>query len=244
MKVLCPVCDCDTSRHVGDVDFAKTCEDHKGVKPFPPAARPIEYRQCMQCGATFAPWMVGWPRERFAREVYDDAYLRADPEADGTRARQNAAALLAAFPLVRPRAHLDYGGGDGTLARVLRDAGWQSSSFDPLYDDRRPDGTFDLITAFEVIEHVPDVKALVADLVALSGPDTVLICTTLLHEPTRTVTDSWYVAPRNGHVVIHSRDSLRWMLGAAGYVLASDHVGSHTAHRRALPNWYQAAAHG
>lgn len=242
--IACPVCDCGTTRFVGDVDFAKTCEDHKGAKPFAHASRLIEYRQCMNCGVTFAPWMLTWPRDRFAREVYDADYLKADPEADGTRARQNAAALLGAFRLVRPRAHLDYGGGDGTLSKVLREAGWNSESYDPLYDERRPQGTYDLITAFEVIEHVPDVDALLADLAALSRPDTVLMCTTLLHDATKRITDSWYVAPRNGHVMIHSRASLRWMLGKAGFVVASDDVGSHTALRGAVPDWYRVAAHG
>lgn len=237
----CPVCDCSTTRHLGDVDFNRTCEDEKAA-PFPSAKRPIEYRQCWRCGVSFAPWMLTWPRDRFAREVYNEDYRKADPEADGTRARLNAAAILATYRLMQPRAHLDYGGGDGALSRILRESGWTSASFDPMVDDRRPEGTYDFITAFEVIEHVPDVDAFMADILALSGPDTVLMCSTLLHDGVANIVDSWYVAPRNGHVMIHSRDSLRWMLGKAGFVIASSNTGNHVAHRATVPDWYRLAA--
>lgn len=240
----CQVCGNRTYRHVGDVDFNKTCEDARG-RVFPPSTTAIEYRECTECGVAFAPWMLTWARERFVAEVYNDEYVRADPDAAGKRATANAAQLLARLRLTPPTAHLDYGGGDGALAKHLRAAGWSSCSYDPLYDATRPPGKYDLITAFEVVEHVPDVAALLADLDALAAPNAVLVFTTLLHDavPPKRLADWWYLAPRNGHVMVHTRRSLIAMLARIGFMLLpSADNGAHTACRATVPEWYRIAS--
>ena len=61
--------------------------------------------------------------------------------------------------------HLDYGGGRGLLSDLLREKGWRSESYDPFVDrsvSLQDLGPFDLVTAYEVFEHVPDVRRLVA----------------------------------------------------------------------------------
>ena len=59
--------------------------------------------------------------------------------------------------------HLDYGGGNGLLSNFLSDKGWTSKSYDPFPKSQaliEGLGTFNLITAFEVFEHVPPLKIL------------------------------------------------------------------------------------
>ncbi len=53
------------------------------------------------------------------------------------------------------------GGGNGNLSEKLSAANWQSTSYDPFPNgsvNLSEIGTFDLITAFEVFEHVPQVN--------------------------------------------------------------------------------------
>ncbi len=233
----CPVCRGTTTVRAGEVDANKTCEDHKGSPPFAPAGWTVDYRQCMDCGLTYAPWMLSWSPDRFARDIYNAAYLDADPDASGSRAENNAAMLMARFRMIDPGRHLDYGGGDGTLSRILREAGWKSESYDPFHGDERPSGRFDLITAFEVIEHVADVQRFVDDVRSMSEEKAGFWGTTLLHDGVKDVTKSWYVAPRNGHVMIHTRKSLGRLLNKAGYLLSNNDQLMHRAYRSEVPSW-------
>jgi SAM-dependent methyltransferase len=110
--------------------------------------------------------------------------------------------------------HLDFGGGSGLLSAILLDAGWQSASYDPFVDDdlRLDDfGKFDLITSFEVFEHVPNPRKLASDLASMLDDNGLLLFSTLLTDgnivpgaPLRW----WYASPRNGHISLCSRQSL------------------------------------
>jgi SAM-dependent methyltransferase len=111
--------------------------------------------------------------------------------------------------------HLDYGGGEGFLVKLLRESGWNSTSYDLFVnkDMKIEDlGTFDLITAFEVFEHVPDVNALMSDLRRLLVPNGIVFFSTMLsdaniHKNKRL--NWWYASPRNGHISIFSKASLK-----------------------------------
>jgi 2-polyprenyl-6-hydroxyphenyl methylase/3-demethylubiquinone-9 3-methyltransferase len=55
--------------------------------------------------------------------------------------------------------HPDYRGGNGALSLILNEDGSQSSSYDPFPKSDvclMQFAQFDLITAFELFEHVPD----------------------------------------------------------------------------------------
>ena len=72
-------------------------------------------------------------------------------------------------------------------------------------------GKFDLITAFEVFEHVPDVRELMSNLCSLLSPNGLVLFSTLLsdgniHSNQRI--SWWYASPRNGHISLFSRKSL------------------------------------
>jgi SAM-dependent methyltransferase len=224
--IRCPVCD-GPCAGLEPVDFNKSCEELRG-KVLPSAGIAVRYLACADCGFCFAPELYRWSHEELARKVYNESYTEIDPDWDEVRPRNNAQVLAEAFgnrpPPVR---HLDYGGGNGLLARILAGKGWQSTSYDPFVDgSRRLEdlGRFGLVTAFEVFEHVQDVQALAANLAALVEKGGVILFSTLLsdgHIAPGEPLAWWYAAPRNGHISLYSSQSLVFIGGAAGFSFGS-----------------------
>lgn len=223
----------------GAVDFSKSCEDHRG-KVMPDSGRAVDYFRCAACGFLFSPLIDGWSADRVAAEIYNADYVRVDPDFTGARPRNNADLLTLAFEPERARlGMLDYGGGEGLMARVLRERGFDAHSFDPFHDhDPRPQRRFDLVTAFEVIEHSPDPHATFADVRALTADDGAFLFTTLLQPADMGSVGLgwWYAAPRNGHVSLHTRESLRLAASRVGWTLESFDDILHAAWVR-RPDW-------
>lgn len=222
----CPVCG-GASTLLDVVDFNKSCEESGGVF-LPLSGVPVYYARCGDCGFCHAPELWRWPVEEFARRIYNADYLLVDPHYLEARPRAGAADLVAMFgePAKTIR-HLDYGGGHGLLSRLLNEAGWTSLSHDPLIDnalDLAGAGRFELITAYEVFEHVPDVDRLMADLCSLLAPGGMVLFSTMLsdgHIAPRQRLTWWYAAPRNGHISLYSRTSLQVLAAKNGLTLGS-----------------------
>jgi hypothetical protein len=112
---------------------------------------------------------------------------------------------------------IDYGGGYGMLVRMMRDQGFnyyrQDIHCENLYANSFdvadvPPFKAELLTAFEVFEHLVDPVAELEKMVALS--DTILFSTTV--QPTTDVAPEywWYFTPETGqHVSLYSRASLK-----------------------------------
>lgn len=230
------VCKCcgGASTWFGAVDFSKSCEDARG-KVMPDTGRQVDYFRCAGCGFLFSPLIDDWSHARVRSEIYNADYVRVDPDFEGARPRGNADFLGFAFGALRDALSvLDYGGGDGTLARGLGEKGFtRVRSFDPFHDDAaRPDGDFDLVTAFEVIEHSPDPLATFADARALTADDGVFLFTTLVQPPDLATVGLgwWYAAPRNGHVSLHTRASLARVCARVGWEVESFDDNLHAAY--------------
>jgi SAM-dependent methyltransferase len=213
----CPVCQ-STCHFLDAVDFNKACTEQQG-KILPPSGILINYFLCPNCGFCFAPEFSQWSLKDFEQRIYNHNYIHVDPDYLDVRPRVNAQNLILTFKgyksIIR---HLDYGGGGGLLSSILRDAGWTSTSYDPFVDrDTKVEnlGKYDLITAFEVFEHVPDVDQLMTNLSALLNPNGVIIFSTILSDNNITLQQKltwWYASPRNGHISIFSKNSL-FLLG-------------------------------
>jgi SAM-dependent methyltransferase len=233
----CPICDAP-SVPLDVVDFNKSCK-----KILPLAGIPIYYSLCDQCGFCFAPDMYEWTLEEFELRVYNDEYVEVDPDYVHVRPSANATALIAMFGKSGAGIdHLDYGGGHGLLSDLLRDSGWKSASYDPFVDTQLQIdqlGKYDLITAFEVFEHVPDVKQLASDLSILLNPEGMILFSTLLsdgdiHRDQRLVW--WYASPRNGHISLFSTNSLYALAVGTGFSCKSFTKDFH-AFWRTIPQW-------
>jgi hypothetical protein len=219
MELWEPACKCcggATSFFAG-YDFSRTCEDQE--KPvFARSGIDIPYYRCASCGFIFTSYFDGWSKETFAERIYNSDYLLADPDFAGLRPQHIAeqlSILLARAPT--DIAILDYGGGDGKLVRELELHGFENGeSFDPFFSDgTQPTGSFELVTAFEVVEHTAYPTLLFQDALSFLAPQGVLLFTTAIQNR-KLDRDWWYIAPRNGHISIHSYDSLQRLAAALG----------------------------
>jgi hypothetical protein len=231
-EVACKICNNATELH-GCVDSGRSCEINRGMFQ-PLTGEPIYYRRCLTCGFLFTTAFDDWSVEEFRQKIYNTDYALVDPDyASGARARKNAAvtaALMRRFHLTRV---LDYGGGDGTMARLLRHNGFDAHSWDPIADSGgslpQP-GSFPLVTAFEVLEHTPNPVATVAEATGLlQYRGRLVFSTLLLDQLPRYATDHWYIAPRNGHISLHTRLSLGRMFAQLGWSVRSLEANLHIA---------------
>ena len=237
----CPICTTSCDPHDA-VDFNKSCEELRGTY-LPKAGIPVAYYRCTNCGFCFAPAIARWSLAEFEERIYNKDYVAVDPDYVDARPRANAEGLRRIFGERGPHiTHLDYGGGNGLLSTLLNQQGWQSRSYDPFADRDVPIerlGKFDLITAYEVFEHVPDPRSLLKELSALVNADGIILFSTLLSDgelaPDRPLT-WWYASPRNGHISLFSRNSLALLARDYGLRLGSFSSGFHCMWRK-VPSW-------
>jgi SAM-dependent methyltransferase len=240
-RLTCPVCGAPAVL-LDVVDFNKSCEEARG-RFLPLSGIPVYYALCGDCSFCFAPELYKWTLEEFSTRIYNDDYLQVDPDYLETRPRASLEHLTQLLgDTCRDIRHLDYGGGHGLLSDLLRDAKWDSSSYDPFVDrDKHLHelGKFDLVTAYEVFEHVPDAPQLISDLAGLLRDDGVILFSTLVSDnyiaPSQRLT-WWYAAPRNGHISLFSKKSLYLLGQREGFNFGSLSPILHS-YWKAVPPW-------
>lgn len=191
-------------------DFSRSCADQP-TKAFPPTGESVAYYRCRACGFLFTPHFDGLSASQMAAKIYNSDYIKADPDFSDTRPRYFAGVVRNALePGETGLAALDFGGGEGRFAALMRDAGFCNfASYDPFFGDAPASASaYDLITAFEVVEHTRDPIGTFREMLGLLRPDGGLLFSTLL-QPARLDQGWWYLAPRNGHVSLHCWRSLR-----------------------------------
>lgn len=242
-RILCQVCG-DTSVILDAVDFNKSCGVNGNY--LEPCGVPIYYYQCTGCSFTFAPEIHRWSKSEFLEYIYNEGYTEVDPDYSELRPNANFGVLQNIFGSKRVGiTHLDYGGGNGKLSTLLREAHWNSTSYDPILDDNlliKSLGIFNFITAFEVFEHVPRIDQLMEDLSTLSAPECLILFTTLLVDGNILSNQRltwWYASPRNGHISLFSKKSLLILAQRFNFNFVSFNNGLHGFYKEA-PYW---AAH-
>jgi hypothetical protein len=183
----------------------------------------VRFTVCTQCGSMQtepAYWL---------KEIYSDPRPIADV---GIVQRSIDLAmtthvLLNAFKISPDAICIDWGGGNGLFTRMMRDRGYNFYSHEPYTENfyvpfHGSDALNELqsvvITAFEVLEHLPDPGANLASMFAAS-PD-ICIATTELY--TGQGNDWWYLAAETGqHVFFYSPKALLMIAETRGYRLIS-----------------------
>lgn len=222
------------------LDFNRCCDERRRAA-LPENPLTVEYWFCENCGFCFAPMFSGWTHEDYAEKIYNADYPIVDPDYLEARPAANAQLLIEQFGAFKGMIrHLDYGGGNGRLSQLLTADGWDSSSYDPFSENlTAPDGKYDLITVFEVFEHVSQINELLEQLcVWLDDPGMIFFSTLASDEdvaPGRRL-DWWYAAPRNGHISLFSTKSLELLGFSAGLQCCSFSQNLH-AYWRLLPVW-------
>lgn len=228
----CKVC-AGASPLFGVVDFHKSClEAQKG--PLPLSGSPVYYRRCQRCGFTFTGDFDTWTPAAFARHIYNKQYIEVDPEFAEARPKQSAAWVAQMFESAKDSIRvLDYGGGAGVLAEQLRAQGFTVSTYDPFSRfNQLPAETFDLITCFEVMEHLPHPRKTVATVLSLLRRPGVVVFSTIV-QPESFLSmglNWWYAAPRNGHISLYTKGALARLFEPHGFKCGSFTDALHIAY--------------
>ncbi len=226
--MICPVCGGESRHHV-DIPMQKSCEGNGGGDL-------VAYFLCASCGFCHAPEMCNKPPEWFREHIYNDDYILFDPEYSGERANRQARNLIYSYSFARKRIrHLDFGSGDGRLTEKLLKAGFDSTAYDPFVHTELPSGKFNLITSFEVFEHVPGPQELMRGVASFLDDEGLILASTNISDG-EDIGRWWYAAPRNGHISLFSRKSLTILAEKHGLESLIDANGAHYFYR-SLPDW-------
>lgn len=160
----------------------------------------IKYFKCNNCGYLFTEepfWL-------------DEAYSRPINLSDtGLLERNNyfsrILSVLIFFFFDNKKSFLDYAGGYGVFTRLMRDIGFDFYWYDPYTQNLFANGfefeksseiKFELLTEFEVFEHLVNPKKELENMLLLS--DTIIFSTELMQEEIPNVNDWWYYGLNHG----------------------------------------------
>jgi hypothetical protein len=171
---------------------------------------PVQYFRCGACR------FIQTETPHWLEEAYSEGLGSLDVGVMW-RNLHNAGVTSAMISLLFPGGSrfLDYAAGHGTLVRLMRDRGFDFYWSDPyvknLYArgfEDVPGSRYDLLTAYEVLEHLPDPLEGIARMLDLA--DNVLVSTEVVPEPAPLPPNWWYYAVKGGqHISFYSPDSLR-----------------------------------
>jgi hypothetical protein len=173
----------------------------------------VTYYRCETCGyvSTEEPYWLS--------EAYANALVAIDTGAVGRNLKFAAATQAIIQQWFQPDARfLDYGAGYGLFVRLMRDRGfdfrWSDKYAENLlsmgFEAESEDRGFEIVTAFEVFEHLPDPVDEVAKM--LERGSTLLFSTELLPKPVPRPGEWWYYTLSSGqHVSLYTLESLQVM---------------------------------
>jgi ribosomal protein S27AE len=199
------------------------------------AQHDAEYRRCGKCGYVFVV------DPHWLEQAYSTAIAALDT---GIVTRNlwlaDASCALLGLSLRGVRKSLDFGGGTGLFVRLMRDRGHDFSWYDAYSPNLLARGfeaslqdRFDLLTAFELVEHLVDPVPTFEHFRSLAP--VIVVSTELLPEAKRGLDDWWYYAPESGqHIGFFTRASLATLAERLGLQLSSNGRNLHVLSPRGV----------
>jgi 2-polyprenyl-3-methyl-5-hydroxy-6-metoxy-1,4-benzoquinol methylase len=222
--------------------------------------------QCIECGLIFVSPRPDF--DDLAPQYEQEYFHCAHPtfggyeDYEGDRAdvvrtfERRIASLRSILPAERPRA-LDVGCATGIFLEVASRAGWDVEGIDissyavgkarekgmkarvgELSAAHYPDGSFDVVTLWDIIEHVMEPSTVLAECERILAPGGLLVVSTpdAGSPPARILRGNWLgFRSIDEHLYFFSRKSLAVMLGAAKFdVLRSGSVGKYISLSRII----------
>lgn len=238
---LCKICG-TPSVFFDRCDFHNNASLHRGFYSLPldPSGVLLDYHQCPLCGFLFTDFMDKWNGADFSHYVYNKEYPLIDGSFNGYRAGALANTLYLGFSdQLKTLDFLDYGGGTGIQAALLRAFGARrAETYDPFGAGERPQGTFHVVTSLEMLEHSLSPKETIADWLRFTSEDSLVFFTTETQpESIQVQKCKWhYINPRVGHVSLHNKETLRRLFAPHGFELFHITPAMHVAFR-CYPLW-------
>ena len=207
----------------------------------------VQFFQCTNCHfiQTEDPYWLN--------EVYSEAIN----ESDVGLVDRNIRLAKATYNIIhlffdKKKEYLDYGGGYGLFVRLMRDAGIQfyrydiycrnlfAIGFDVCLDNRKQ---FELITSFEVFEHLVDPVGVINELLGYSN--NIFFSTRLVPSSNPKPIEWWYYGLDHGqHISLYTRDSLEILAKKFNLSLSTDGTFLHLLTEKSIPPLlFRIAAH-
>jgi hypothetical protein len=207
-KPICKLCQ-NTCDPFDVVDFGKFCNADPYANGF--SGIPVYYFRCIACECTFTNFFDNWSSEDFSTFVYNEEYCLVDPDYVSIRPEATAQEWSNRFAVIKPASVLDFGAGSGRFALAMNACGFDFQSYDPFSSPELPKSSFDIVTAFEVVEHSPDPLKTFETVFDFMGERKIVIVGQSI-QPSDIMSirgNWWYIAPRNGHCTVYSEKSFR-----------------------------------
>jgi hypothetical protein len=191
---------------------------------------PASFYQCVSCGYAFAnnpTWLA---------EAYKNPINKSDVGYVSRNIRlSNQLACLIRFLRLEAQSMLDFGAGYGLFVRMMRDKGfdfyWEDKFCSNLFAlgfeaENSERDLFSLVTAFEVLEHSLDPRALLKQL--RRKAKNIIFSTTLIPFPAPPLESWWYYGLDHGqHISFLSQKALELLSKELGLSFQSDGVSLH-----------------
>ena len=188
---------------------------------FGPSGLAVVYHRCSSCGFIFTTFCDDWTERDFAHYIYNDDYWLVDVEHRSTRPTRIAQQMQRTLAAFKDCRILDYGAGEGLFVSLMRDAGFQNIlGYDPFLMPKRPEGEFDIVTCFEVLEHSPWPIKTISEIRSFLADDGCILISQALQPPDieQIRCNWWYCAPRNGHVSLFASRTMSSLAERAGLI--------------------------
>lgn len=190
-----------------------------------------DYFECLRCGC------LQIPNPHWLNEAYCDEGKPIAVNPDSGRFCRNFSAYVRLRALEYaglfggPLRVLDYGGGSGLLAAMLRLANCKCRQFDPYCQvpmfapelafatqEEIPPGGFNAVASLEVFEHLCDPVDVIRTLAQYVEPTGAIVLSTQLYKPDVHTSDWPYLSRLAGqHITFYTRKAIRILADIAGF---------------------------
>lgn len=200
----------------------------------------IQYYKCRYCGfiQTESPF---WLDEAYSSPISD---LDIGPVNRAFVTSFTVKTLILSL-FNKHSKYFDYGSGYGVFVRRMRDLGFNFFHYDKYCENLfskgfeanfSSDDKYELITAFEVFEHLNDPYKEIKYLTQFS--DNIFFSTYLVPENNPQPNDWWYFALDHGqHISLYTSKSLEVMAARLGLHYCNDGLFQHLFSKKKIPQW-------